>query len=78
MQVSILMIINLNRDLTDKPNRSRNRIDSESEKESKGDITISVVDTANCCYDEWGSKWNSIAKVSDRCLFIYLLYLPKF
>ena len=33
-----------NRDLTDKPNRNQNRIKSESGKESKGDINISVVD----------------------------------
>ena len=49
------------RDLTDKPNR--NRIESESDKESKGDINIAVVVIGNFCYDDWGStcKWNSIA-----------------
>ena len=47
------------RDLTDKPNRKR--LESESGKESKGDINISVVVTGNFCYGDWGSKWNSIA-----------------
>ena len=32
------------------------------------------------CYGDWGSKWNSIAQVSDHCLFIYVhvLYLSQF
>ena len=30
----------INRDLTDKPNRNQNRIESQSGKESKGDINI--------------------------------------
>ena len=37
------------RDLTDKPNR----IESESGKESKGDIDISVVVIRNICYGDW-------------------------
>ena len=32
----------LNRDFTDKPNRNHNRIECDSDKESKGDINISV------------------------------------
>ena len=32
----------INRDLTDKPNRNRNRIESESVRESKRDINIYV------------------------------------
>ena len=49
------------RDLTDKPNRNRNRIESESGKESKGDINSVVhVVIGNVCYDGWGNKWNSI------------------
>ena len=47
------------RDLTDKPNR--NRIESESGKESKEDINISAVVIGNFYYGDWGSKWNSIA-----------------
>ena len=53
------LAIRINRYLTDKPNR--NRIESESGKESKGDINISVVGTGNVCYGNWGSKWNSVA-----------------
>ena len=34
---------------------------TESGKESKGDINISVVVTGNVCYGDCGSKWNSIA-----------------
>ena len=42
------------RDLTDKPNRNRNRI--ESGNESKGNINISVVVIGNFCFGDWGSK----------------------
>ena len=45
----------------DKPNRSQNRIESESGKESKGDIIISVVVIGKVCYGACGSKWNSTA-----------------
>ena len=48
--------------------------ETESGKESNGDIDISVVVIANVYYSDWGSKWNSIAQVSDHCLYIYLLY----
>ena len=50
-----------NRGLTDKPNQNRNRIESESGKESKGDINTSVVVIGHFCYGDWGSKLNSIA-----------------
>ena len=36
-------------------------VESESGKESKVDINISVVVIGNVCYGDWGSKWNSIA-----------------
>ena len=52
--------------------------ESESGTESKGDITIFVVVIGNVCYRDWGSKWDSTAKGSDHCLFIYLLYMAKF
>ena len=48
--------------------------ETESGKESNGDIDISVVVISNVYYSDWGSKWNSIAQVSDHCLYIYLLY----
>ena len=35
--------------------------ETESGKESKGDINISVVVIVNVYYGDWGSKWNSIA-----------------
>ena len=51
-----------NRDLTDKSNGNRNRIENESGKESKGDINIFVVVIGNFCYHgDRGSKWNSVA-----------------
>ena len=34
--------------------------ETESSKEFKGDINISVVVIENICYGDWGSKWNSI------------------
>ena len=37
--------------------------ETESVKESNGDIDISVVVIANVYYGDWGSKWNSIAQV---------------
>ena len=48
-------------------------IETETElgKESNGDIDISVVVIANVYYGDWGSKWNSIAQVSDHCLYIF-------
>ena len=49
------------RDLTDKPNRNRYRIESVSGKESKGDINMFVVGIGNVCYGDWGSKRNLIA-----------------
>ena len=36
-------------------------IENESDKESKGDINISVVVIRIFCYGDWRSKWNSIA-----------------
>ena len=33
--------------------------ESESGKESKGDINISVEVIGTFCYGAWGSKWNS-------------------
>ena len=38
----VIFNVHANRDLTNKPNRNRNRIDSESGNESKKDINISV------------------------------------
>ena len=35
--------------------------ETESGKESKGDINISVLVIGNVCYCDWGSKWNSVA-----------------
>ena len=55
----VILTLFLNRDLTDKPNRNRNRIESESG--FKGDSHISVVVIGNVCYCDWESKWNSIA-----------------
>ena len=46
-------MIALTRDLTDKPNRNRNRIESKSDKQSKGDINMSVVVIGNICYGDW-------------------------
>ena len=44
-------MIALTRDLTDKPNR--NRIESKSDKQSKGDINMSVVVIGNFYYGDW-------------------------
>ena len=75
---SFYLLLNIQdyRDLTDKHNR--NRIESGSDKQSKGNINISVVVIGNFCYGDWGSKRNLTALVSDHCLVIYLLYLAHF
>ena len=52
------------RDLTDKANRNR-FIESESGKESKGDIHISVVVTRIFYCGDGGSKWNSYLIVKE-------------
>ena len=51
--------------------------ETESGKEPKGDINISVVVIGNFCY-AGEIKGIRLHRVSDHCLFINVLYLAQF
>ena len=58
----------IHRDLTDKPNRNRNRIESESGKEFNGDINISVVVIRNFVMEVIGLRFHIVREPNSRIL----------